>query len=135
MENVKYVLKTQTMAQNSETRNIGYEKHPLFKYYEENCTDCQLRCIKCGSYDLYHRYPDYDNGIDATLKCNECETKTDLDHSSFVEWCEDNGYDPNTNVIIISKDTETDIISKLVQDMDENSPRIIIQGENFNEDI
>lgn len=121
------------MAQNSETRNIGYEAHPLFKYYKDTNTDVAERCCTCGSENIYTR-PGWNN-FPYTLECNECCHSTDYDEISFVEWCEKRDIDPNDHVIRITKEFDIDLIIGIVEGMDENSTRIIIQGANWNEDI
>lgn len=123
------------MSQNSEARNIGYEKHPLFEFYKNDVQNIVERCETCGSENLYRDKRSDDPTVDSVLKCGECNHATDYDLESFPEWCSRKGIDPNTNIIMISDKTNLRIIEAFVNGLTENSPRIIIQGENWDENI
>lgn len=122
------------MAKNRESLNVGYESHVLYPYYSKNYFQIVDRCEKCGSENIYGR-PESD-GRDADLFCSECDHKTELDYESFSEWCTRKGFDADLSVIYIKENTDMDIILDIIRAMTPDSPRIILQGDNTeDEDI
>lgn len=116
---------------NSETRNSGYEAHPLFPIYERHRYTVD-RCDECGSEDLYSTA----EGPDSRLMCNDCERETVEDYCSFVEWCEGVGFNPNRlDAVEILSGATIDYLVELVRQMDDKSKEIRIVGEYGDEDI
>lgn len=116
---------------NSEARNIGYELHPMFKIYEHHMFSVD-RCQYCGSENLYVTEP----GPDGLLMCNECDRETVEDNCSFVEWCENYGYNPDRlDAIEVFNDTDRYYLLELIKDVHSESGKIVIVGVDSKENI
>jgi hypothetical protein len=116
---------------NSESRNVGYEAHPLFKIYQDTAWNVD-RCVVCGGEDLYSK----GEGIHEVLMCNDCDSEVDYDIESFQEWCERTGFNPDRlDCVEIYQDSDKDVLDSLIRGMDSNSGKLTFIGVDSNENI